>query len=180
MVPVTHRWTAGDEECRRGDSCSQPATYCLCIVSSPCLNRYFLLSKSSNDSSFDSLSVGVSPKSPDHHDVHTECISIQTHREAQSPTISEDVWNFVIRCSLCQSKHKTFDVLISRLRIVFLELILFLHPQGALMSSHYCSLFPRIHDCLNNTNTSALVSHAWLPDIGLVCVELSSCMEKRS
>ncbi len=85
---------------------------------------------------------GVTPKSSDPHDVHTECISIQTHREAQSPTISEDVWNFVIRCSLCQSKHKTFDVLIPRLRIVFLELILFLHRQGALMSSHYCSLFP--------------------------------------
>jgi hypothetical protein len=111
---------------------------------------------------------GVPPKSSDHHDVHTECISIQTHREAQSPTMSEDVWNFVIRCSPCHNKHKTFDVLVSRLRIVFLELILFLHRQGALMPYHHCSLFPRIHDCRNNPNTSALFYHAWyLTSVGI-------------
>jgi hypothetical protein len=103
----------------------------------------------------------VPPKSPDHQAVHTSCISIQTHREAQSPTISEDVWNFVIRCSFCHSKHKTFDVLVSSLKIVFLELRLFVHRQGVLMPYHYCSLFPRIHDGLSNPHTSALFSHAW-------------------
>src|SRR3989442_11623628 len=41
---------------RRGDSRSLPAGYYLCIVFSPCLNRYFSLRKRSRDSSFDSLS----------------------------------------------------------------------------------------------------------------------------
>ena len=39
------------------------------------------------------LVAGVPPKSPDHSDVNTSRISIQTHQEAQSPTMSEDVWH---------------------------------------------------------------------------------------
>jgi len=103
---------------------------------------------------------GVPPKSSDHDDVHIECISIQTHREAQSPTMSEDVWNFVIRCSPCHNKHKIFDVLVSRLRIVFLELIPFLHRQGALMPYHQCSLFPA-YMIASTTPTRQHFSHAW-------------------
>jgi hypothetical protein len=45
------------------------------------------------DSGFDSISVGVPPKSPDHSDVHTSRISIQTHPEAHSLRMSEDVWH---------------------------------------------------------------------------------------
>ena len=37
--------------------------------------------------------IGVPPKSPDHSDVNTSRISIQTHREARSLTMSEDVWH---------------------------------------------------------------------------------------
>lgn len=45
------------------------------------------------ESHIDSQRVGVPPKSPDHQNVNTSRISTQTHREAHSPTMSEDVWH---------------------------------------------------------------------------------------
>jgi hypothetical protein len=78
----------------KGDSCSSLAQQCLCIAFPPCLNEYFYRQVSPLDSSFDSLSVGVPPKSPDHQDVNTSSISIQTHREAHSPTMSGDFWHY--------------------------------------------------------------------------------------
>jgi hypothetical protein len=39
------------------------------------------------------LRTGVPPKSPDHQDVNTSHISIQTHREARRLTMSGDVWH---------------------------------------------------------------------------------------
>jgi len=72
--------------------------------------------------------------------------------------MSEDVWNFVIRCSPCYNKQQTFDVLVSRLRIVYLELILFLRRQGAPMPYHHCSLFPAY--MIAATTPLALFSHA--------------------
>ena len=47
-----------------------------------------------NDSSFDSLLVGVPPKSPDHSDVNTARIATQTHQEAHSLKASGDVWRY--------------------------------------------------------------------------------------
>jgi hypothetical protein len=59
---------------RRGDSHPLTAWYYLCIVSSPCLNRYIFLNERSSDSSFDSLCFGVPPKSPDHQDMNPSSI----------------------------------------------------------------------------------------------------------
>src|SRR2546425_5391211 len=52
-----------NREFRRGDSCPLPTRYYLCIVSSPCLNRYISLYERSSDSSFDSLCFEC-PKKP--------------------------------------------------------------------------------------------------------------------
>jgi len=84
-------WNDG---CRRGDSGSVLNRQYLCIVSSPRLNRDFSQRKGLGDSSFDSLSDGVPPKSPDHSDVNTSHISIQTHQEAHRLTMSGDVWYY--------------------------------------------------------------------------------------
>jgi hypothetical protein len=46
------------------------------------------------DTSVDTLSNGVPPKSPDHSDVNASRIATQTHQEVCSPKMSEDVWHY--------------------------------------------------------------------------------------
>ena len=80
-------------EYRRGDSCSNLALQHLCSGFSPRLNTSPHLPNFLVDSSSDSLSLGVPPKSPDHSDVNISSISTQTHQEARSPKTSGDVWH---------------------------------------------------------------------------------------
>jgi len=78
---------------RRRDSCSFTGWQYYYVGFSPCLSKYLDLRNSPTDSSFDSLSFGMPPKSPDHSDMNILSISIQTHRETCSPKTSVDVWH---------------------------------------------------------------------------------------